>query len=306
MLSSEGVRDILRLRRGLRIFGATQPLGRREQVSRLLRALSPREHRRRREALQRLPVVADEIEISEEAGCLLLDSEKLPVMAAVDEARGLMDRLGLRESSDAQVDRPFASASIGEHLAPDSPILKLALDRRIVAGVSRYLGMVPIFEDMILMYSPNRQQLERSSQFYHLDGQDTRTIQIFIHLNDIGPDSGPLTLLPAAATEKIANQITYRKVGATKRIDDSIVDRSPFGDQVQVVTGPAGTACLIDADRCFHFGSRAGGQPRMTLVIQYYTPFAFAFDKAKRAHNPFQHLLASDAFDDIDRMVLRG
>jgi hypothetical protein len=191
------------------------------------------------------------------------------------------------------------------HLSPKSPFVRLGLDPALLALLSDYFGMLPVLHDITIWYSPNRENVPNSSQYFHLDGQDTRTILLLVCLEDVDEDSGPLTFLPADVSWKIATQLKYRKTEEARRISDEVV--APFltgPGQTHRMTGKAGSAMILDTDRCFHFGSRAAQKKRLLLGYHYYTPFAFVLPRKFSKGLPMSSLGRNAEFTPIERAVL--
>ncbi|MBK9563066.1 MAG: hypothetical protein IPO54_08145 [Micavibrio sp.] len=172
--------------------------------------------------------------------------------------------------------KPYLLSVIkGAEISRDSAIYKLVSHREVVGCVARYLKCFPILSFIAVWYSPNLPGQETGSQKFHLDHEDYRQIKAFMFIEDIGPNNGPFTLIPAAASEKIQNAINYKMTPDNKQIEDETVYGIAGSGAARPLTGPPGTLALIDTSRCFHYGSREGSAPRIMLTFQYITPFAF-------------------------------
>jgi hypothetical protein len=169
-----------------------------------------------------------------------------------------------------------------------SAITSLALDPQMIATATQYLGMVPILGTAVLWYSPNEKMEASSSQYFHLDHEDTSQLKIFVHISDVDSDSGPLTVLDAESSAKVARDLNYRMTTAEKRIEDDIVKRSCPDSRPVELTGNRGTLACVDTSRCLHFGSRSATRPRLVLMIQYLSPFAFSKPKAEKSWSTLQ------------------
>jgi hypothetical protein len=297
------IKDLRYLARGPRAYARRRTPAVRRVLGRALRMTRPVALVRRRAALRAMP--PSPFRIPERVGIARIPEfgDGL-IAAAVDEAKRLAVAVDLDGLHATSPDRHLVTASVAGRLEPGSAILRLALALDLVRAIGDYIGTVPVLEDVMLWYSPNEKMLAGSSQYYHLDGQDTRTLQLFVHLDDVTDENGPLTAISAAVSENIARRIRYRKNEVDKRVGDDIVDRALTSrDDRVVITGPTGTAHLVDTDRCFHFGSRAGTKPRLMLVIQYYSPFAFVLPGAWSSALPFSRY-AHAGFTDLERLVL--
>jgi hypothetical protein len=269
---------------------------------------------RRGEAMQRdaaRHALADEVSahpgptIPPEAGLLVVPPGEIaaadPVVAA---GNALLDAAG----HDELVARASKGGFIAQDILPesalelDSPYLRFALSDDVVRAVTRYLGLVPILTSIEVWYSLYNARAPKSSQLWHLDIADTTQVKVWIHLNDVGPDSGPLTALDATASDTLGDRIGYDfKEGY--RVPDEQVDELA-GDELVRFEGPAGTVDFIDTSRCFHFGSRveASATPRRLYVAQFLTPYAFKFTD-HRDEAPFRHL-ASAGSSELETLLL--
>ncbi|MCC6176651.1 MAG: hypothetical protein IT305_15185 [Chloroflexi bacterium] len=151
-----------------------------------------------------------------------------------------------------------------------SALNALAAHPEVLRVVSNYMGMLPILYRINVLYSPNDEVVEASSQFFHLDPEDMLMCKIFVFAEDVDEDTGPTTALPADRSTIVRRAIDYRK----SRVPDEAIYR--YGGQENLVqaTGPAGTLAFLDTCRCFHMGSRIASKPRYAIMIQYQTPYA--------------------------------
>lgn len=212
---------------------------------------------------------------------------------AIDEANQLFDSVDLNSLKRSMPsDAPFTRVPF--ELQPQSAIARLAVHPILIRAFSEYLGLVPVLHVIQLMYSPNDRLVPGSSQYYHLDGQDVRSLQVFVYLHDITLDHGPLTLIRAAVSERIAVKLRYRKAGAKRRLDDNtIATLVDPGKEVRTLTGPKGSVLVFDGDRCLHYGSRLATLPRKILHYAYLSPFAFTLPS--RWWTRYEHLVPQDA-----------
>lgn len=164
----------------------------------------------------------------------------------------------------------------GKPLPDIDSILDLALYPPLIKMIREYLGFVPVIKDMWVWNSPNDGNVDNmGSQFFHLDGQDARTLQLFIFLNDVDLSSGPLQVIDAVQSENICRDLNYKKSGKSKRLSDELVLERIREGSISSLVGLAGTSFIADTDRCLHLGSRGSGRPRHQIVIQYFSPWSF-------------------------------
>jgi hypothetical protein len=242
--------------------------------------------------------------IEPDAGFARADPGSLPgVDDVIASANDLMDRLGhdkLEDMRKKPMSKGFLPAS---DLALDSPYLRFALSDDVLAVVTDYLGLVPVLTYVDVWYSAHVEKDPFSSQLWHLDHADVTQVKVFLHCDDVGLPSGPLTVLDAASSRRLAKLVRYRFTEA--RVQDDAVTGAVGDDAATPLTGPKGTAAFVDTSRCFHQGSRvdAGAPPRKLVLFQYLTPYAFDFVGDHRTEGPFRDL-AGDASTDRERLVL--
>jgi hypothetical protein len=223
------------------------------------------------------------------------------VAEIVEQAGGLIDSIG----HDALLEQGTKGGFIARGFLPEeslllgSPYLDFALDERVVGPVAAYLGVVPVLTDVDVWYSAHHPKAPKSSQLWHLDHADTTQIKVWIHVDEIDALGGPLTVLPADGSTRVAEANDYDFDDSYRLADDAVP-----AEECVALAGPAGTVDFVDTSRCFHFGSRvdAEGRPRRIAVFQYLTPYSFKFAD-HRNQAGFRHLASSDS-TSLERLVL--
>jgi hypothetical protein len=99
-------------------------------------------------------------------------------------------------------------------------------------------------------------------------------VKIFVLCSDVRPENGPLTLLDAARSAQVRRATRYRY---HDHLTDAQVQEVVGSAPPAQVVGTAGTVCLVDTSRCFHFGARVtpGAAPRLVAMVQFLNPSAF-------------------------------
>ncbi|ELR98547.1 hypothetical protein [Gloeocapsa sp. PCC 73106] len=212
--------------------------------------------------------------IPEEAGFLTFSAPNFqPLQEAIEYAQLRLTKTNINDilSTASGKHQYLLALPIKHELTLDSPLLRLALDPVLVRTVTKYMGILPILNSVNILYSPNHNIFEDSSQYFHLDPEGVKQVKIFIYLDEVTEDSGPFTLIPAIASKKIYP--LYQGGRLSDEFISEIVPKSEFTP----ITGPAGTIILVDTSSCFHFGSRPGKKDRPALLLQYVSPFAMIF-----------------------------
>jgi hypothetical protein len=249
------------LRKRLRLPRATA-----ERLSHGILELQNREEVRWRRELAREIGAAAPIAIDAEQGFARCTPEALPALPrAAAECAGLYERLGAVET-----DKPFfAPVGDGADVLRLPAVRELVFSDAMIACASRYLGEVPVLGEVALILSVPNQTSERS-QMYHFDFVDSRQAKLVLNAFDTTDAHGPFTWLPAGVSHRIAASEGYRR----ERLDDAAVQaHCPERDWLRL-TGPAGSAAVVDTSRCLHFGSRGNRLPRLVLFVQYVSLLA--------------------------------
>jgi len=224
--------------------------------------------------------------------------------AVVDQARTLLRAGALEEMRATCRERQLnlAVRRVDGEMSADSPLLRFALDPRVVATAASYLGVLPVLDGVYLWYSPNeRLSSDRnSSQLFHIDPTGYRELKMFVHVEDVSMDSGPLTIVPAPASRKLYPFFAHD----TGSIRDEEVERIVGRDCIVPLTGPTGTVSGADTSTCFHFGSRQGTRDRLLVHFHFMSPYVPRFPFFGRLHNDrFVHIVNQDT-PVMDRWVL--
>jgi hypothetical protein len=189
---------------------------------------------------------------------------------------------------------------------PSSPYMRFALSEDVLAPISAYLGLVPVLLniDIWYAYAPPSKKGPRNAQLWHLDGDDVTQVKVWIHLQDVIPESGPLTALDASLSHAFAEEIGY-DTSVEYRIPDDRMESFTRDDSLTLFEGPAGTIDFVDTSRCFHFGSRVeeGSPVRRVFFAKYVTPYAFKFKQDHREEAPFRDLVSKQS-SELESLVL--
>lgn len=286
-----------------RRFAASSTIGVREFFQKIFGFFYKSEIIRRQILSRELPQFGM-FEIPEKKGFERAVLNSTLLNAALSEAKIILDRTLTPDFLKQNSDRHLISIPVRENLNSANPFIKLALEPKLLKSVTNYLGILPVIENIYIHYSPNAQNLQRSSQEFHLDGQDLRTLQLYVFIEDVGLDSGPLVVVEASKSIEIAKRIGYRKIISQKRVSDDLIKGQVQSGQITAITGAKGDAYIVDTDRCFHYGSRMARLPRKVLVIQYYSPFAFVLPAKWWTKLPYARLPDLNLFSKLEQAVL--
>ena len=195
------------------------------------------------------------------------------VREVVDYCTRLYRKARQVNSADAFVTNPrkrfllpvLAGADFCQH--PD--LIRFMVSRPILDAATAYLGSVPLLAGAKLWWSPEN-ETARSSQRFHLDYEDVTQFKVFVNIFETGLDQGPLTFIPAQASDHIQQSIG-RVIG---RVDDEHVYAAGGAGQILRLVGPPGSGAFVDTSRCLHYGSRGNRRDRLVLMFQFLAQHA--------------------------------
>jgi hypothetical protein len=165
-----------------------------------------------------------------------------------------------------------------QDMAEFPEITGFATGTGILPVLADYYGLLPelshaaIFLSGFLDSSPRYGDpgwTPAGSQKWHWDNGDPRHVKLFVLLDDVGAEDGPLTFLPAPASRRIRIQSGRRFMTSPFKRDEEMVPWLNSRDVIRL-TGKAGTAALLDTSRCLHQGSRCrAGRRRLAFSLHY-------------------------------------
>jgi len=150
---------------------------------------------------------------------------------------------------------------------------------------SQYFGEKPLLVELKVLVSPpsTNTNLE-GSQLWHSDFSDTKLLKIFIFLEEVDFDSGPLELISKEDTKELLSSYDYRWGVVGVSHNDSIVPDNSY--KINSMTGDKHTIVLVDTVACLHRGSRNCKKTRKILYATYSSRTSFR-------HPPWNWLNAS-------------
>jgi hypothetical protein len=164
----------------------------------------------------------------------------------------------------------------GHEFAADSPLLRVALDPKLLEIVSQYLGMWPRLHAISAWLNFPSEDEPQRSQLWHRDPEDLKIIKVFIYLVDVDEDRGPFCYIPETHPFGVgAGRVP--KHAEKKTVTDDEMRAAIPADDWMICTGPANTMVLADT-----VGYHRGGKPRkgnrilVTFTYTSGTPLAKA------------------------------
>ena len=170
--------------------------------------------------------------------------------------------------------------------------IDLAIHDEILAAITLYMGQVPRLYNLNLWWSPPNQTVQ-GSQLYHYDHRDSRQAKVFINLNNVTKNSGPLNFIPAQECLKVDAKIGYSQ---SRYTDDDVYSVVPRSSVIATIGAP-GSAFIVDTARCLHYGSRGNKYDRFVLMASYARVNSVNPGSGCRVLDPIRAKLATEFYD---------
>jgi hypothetical protein len=164
-------------------------------------------------------------------------------------------------------------------LGEDNLWLRIGISDRVLDVVNSYFGMWSKLTYVDLWYTPPAQEgVKRvSSQRWHRDYNDAHLVKIFIYLDDVDEETGPLDYVPASTPGgEYENEWPWRPVSNDLYPpQDKFEERIPKSAQISL-TGPAGSMAFCNTSGFHRGGYVTGSKPRVMAVYNYSSPASLA------------------------------
>jgi hypothetical protein len=162
-----------------------------------------------------------------------------------------------------------------EH-SPDSPLLRLALDKKLLEIVSLYLGMWPRLHAIGAWLNFPSADAPKQAQLWHRDPEDLQLIKVFIYLVDVDNNCGPFSYIPKTHPFSSGAALVPKHADKKRITDDEMQAAIPVGRWI-TCTGPANTMILADT-----VGYHRGGKPTVGNRILITFTYTSGSPHAKR------------------------
>jgi hypothetical protein len=229
---------------------------------------------------------------------------QLAELAGAGDALGPLQALAQQwKSNPDHIDRKsFPHNLLTSSDVVDIPLfLDLALHDDIIGSITEYFDQVPRLFNLALWWSPPN-QTAKGSQLYHHDHRDSRQAKLFLNINDVTLDAGPLHFLPADCSTRVDDKLGYSQDRYTDEDVYSVCSKK----EVVAAVGHPGTAFLVDTARCLHYGSRGNIADRLILMASFARANCVKPGPGCRVMDPIRQRLATTryAHDPLRQFIL--
>lgn len=192
-------------------------------------------------------------------------SEEVLRISRRDDIRPIAE--GRAENTNATKDFIIHLVSRDQEFFKDSPLVKLALDRKLLEIVSSYLGLYSRLHSISAWLNYPTQDDAKESQLWHRDPEDLKIIKVFIYLVDVSENYGPFSYIPETHPFGAAAEKAPRMTNRQRVLDAEMGSVFPPESWIKC-TGPANTMILADTVG-FHRGGKPLAGDRILITFTY-------------------------------------
>lgn len=217
--------------------------------------------------------LAPELRIQRDVGFRVLPAAAIPDVSRIcADGIEIVDGSSLEDGA-AGAHKKFSRSRLAT-VEQRLELLRVALDRRLIAMAASYLGTLPVISEADFYCSYPVEPPFTKSQLWHCDDDARDVLKIFIYCDDVAPADGPFELIGPQASRAARHAVGYRFAGRRYRVSDEAMERQVPSSELTSILGTKGTAFVVDTVRCFHRGSRITepGHRRVVGMICYCPP----------------------------------
>ncbi len=156
-------------------------------------------------------------------------------------------------------------------------IIDFALMEKNLTTAANYLKVFPVIGKIYLFVNfPVEKTKERGAMLWHKDDFGYKSLDLFLAVNDIDQENGPLYFLkkkePLGVFYKLTNVIANALPGERNKINIKNFSEHFSNESIDALNGPAGNAVFVDSFTTYHRGGYCVSKNRIMLRICYQTP----------------------------------
>jgi hypothetical protein len=156
-------------------------------------------------------------------------------------------------------------------------ILDFAQSDLLISTAAKYLKVFPILGKVALYLNIPRKNIDkqRGSMFWHRDDFGYKSLDLFVIINDVDDDNGPLYTIKEKSElgvfERFQNEIKNPTRGERGKVTDEEFKPYLSNKSLLKLQGQKGNSLLIDSFNAYHKGGRCLKNHRIMLRYSYQT-----------------------------------
>ena len=166
-------------------------------------------------------------------------------------------------------------------------IIKFSISHKVYLSASKYLGVLPVIAKVNVLHNiENKLKTPRASMLWHKDDFGYKSLDLFLAINDIDAENGPLEFVkrknPLGIFYKIKSNLKSQEPGQRNKIENLKFFQYFTNNDVDKLVGEKGTGLLIDSFSVYHRGGNCNSKNRLVLRVSYQTPDSYTLSRISK------------------------
>ena len=151
-------------------------------------------------------------------------------------------------------------------------VLEWALQASNLRAILKYFGgKIPLLHEISVFYSPEtspgKEAQWQGSQLFHMDGEGTQNVKLWLLCQEVKAEHGPTVVVAADQSARLAKKLNYKP---GDRIDSDHDLSNLESLNTFALTGARGSWFATDTDRSLHYGSRTTKESSRLVIMFHY------------------------------------
>ena len=159
---------------------------------------------------KKIPIIKNDLKIENELGFKVINEKKIFSEKQLESLIKLKKHFNnINWNEDQSINRK-KNFLLMKKIEIDSDLQKVV--EGLLPIVSNYIGSLPVLHSANYWFSPNTNNEEGRSQSWHMDSEDSRQLKIFIPVEEICTNSGPINIMPADLSYTVYKKLYKEKI----------------------------------------------------------------------------------------------
>ena len=224
---------------------------------------------------KKIPIIKNDLKIENELGFKVINEKKIFSEKQLESLIKLKKHFNnINWNEDQSINRK-KNFLLMKKIEIDSDLQKVV--EGLLPIVSNYIGSLPVLHSANYWFSPNTNNEEGRSQSWHMDSEDSRQLKIFIPVEEICTNSGPINIMPADLSYTVYKKLYKEKIIKKRnvKISDNLIDQYLNEDNYSnPIKLKIDEIAFLDTCRCYHYGSRKSKKSRKLISLHFTSAYS--------------------------------
>ena len=224
---------------------------------------------------KKIPIIKNDLKIENELGFKVINEKKIFSEKQLESLIKLKKHFNnINWNEDQSINRK-KNFLLMKKIEIDNDLQKVV--EGLLPIVSNYIGSLPVLHSANYWFSPNTNNEEGRSQSWHMDSEDSRQLKIFIPVEEICTNSGPINIMPADLSYTVYKKLYKEKIIKKRnvKISDNLIDQCLNEDNYSnPIKLKIDEIAFLDTCRCYHYGSRKSKKSRKLISLHFTSAYS--------------------------------